>query len=422
MAQASNRLPSSPPNAPSQPPTQQAGPAGSDSRVSEKRTVPWPAIIIAAVTLIPAFIGAIYQFNNNNNADNGSTDAVGLVAWRYTGVKQAVTAPPAVTADGGIVYMAPADGEGIVAVDTETNRLRWAAPLGGASAGPVVAGDLVYVANLTGILFAVDPRSGVERWRATAGGTYEAAPAIVDGTLYIGNRDSHLYALDAVTGQERWRVNTGDWVDTTPAVANGVVYVANNAGTLFALDAATGQERWRLSLGPAGTVHSPAASEDLGIVATVGADGILRVVDAATGEERWTFGPDPASGDNESEIAARTLAGAPAIAHGLVFAGTADARLLAFDAATGEERWHSVGSTLSPGYAPVVAGDTVYVLHAETGLFAFAATDGAPRWIFEAETLGEAFSPLVVAPAGDRVYFGSDRGILRAIEPPDLDS
>ena len=424
MAQASNRLPSKQPSAPSTPPAQQAGPAGSDSRVSEKRTMPWPAIVIAAVTLIPAFIGAIYQINNNNS-DNGSTDAVGLIAWRYTGVKQAVTAPPALAADGSIVYMAPAEGEGIVAVDTETNRLRWAAPLGGASAGPAVAGDLVYVANLTGILFAVDPLSGVERWRATAGGTYEATPAIVDGTLFIGNRDGHLYALDAITGQERWRVDTGDWVDTTPAVANGVVYVANHAGTLFALDAATGQERWRLSLGSAGSagaVHSPAASAGLGIVAAVGVDGILRVVDAATGAERWTSGPDPASGDNESEIAARTVASAPVIANGLVFAGTADARLLALDAATGEERWHSVGSTLSPGYTPVVTGDTVYTLHAETGLFAFAATDGAPRWIFENETLGEFLSPLVVAPAGDRIYFGSDRGILRAIEPPDLDS
>lgn len=413
MAQASNRLPSAPPNAP-------AGPAGPDSRISEKRTVPWPAIIIAAVTLIPAFFGAIYQINNNNNSDNGSTDAYGLIAWRYTGVKQAVTAPPALSTGGDIAYMAPAESEGIVAVDTETNRLRWAAPLGGSSAGPVVAGDLVYVANLTGILFAVDPLTGIERWRATAGGTYEASPAVADGTLYIGNRDSHLYALDAGTGQERWRVDTEDWVDTTPAVANGVVYVANHAGTLFALDAATGQERWRLSLGPAGAVPSPAASADLGIVAAVGADGILHVVDATTGEERWTAGPDPGSGDDESEIAARTLAGSPVIAHGLVFAGTADARLLALDAATGEERWHSVGSTLSPGYAPVVSGDTVYTLHAETGLFAFAAADGAPRWIFEAETQGESLSPLTVDPASGFVYFGSDRGILRAIEPPDL--
>jgi outer membrane protein assembly factor BamB len=70
----------------------------------------------------------------------------------------------------------------------------------------------------------------------------------------------------------------------------------------------------------------------------------------------------------------------------------------------------------------VVSGDTVYTLHAETGLFAFAAADGAPRWIFEAETLGESLSPLTVDPASGFVYLGSDRGILRAIEPPTLDS
>ncbi len=406
---------------PTQPTTPNTAPAPA------KRTTPWPVIIIAAVTVIPAFMGILYQLNRDP-ADDGTTDAAGLLAWRYTGVKQAVTAPPAVSPDGAIVYMAPAEGEGIVAVDAETDRLRWAASLGGATAGPVATGDLVYVANLTGILFAVDPLTGVERWRATAGGTYEAAPTVRDGVLFIGNRDGHLYALDAATGAERWRFDSGDWVDTTPALTNGLVYVANQAGILFALDAATGQERWRQSLGPAGAVPSPAASPELGIVAATGADGTLRVLDAANGAVRWTSGPDPATRDDDASTAAKTIAGPPVIAHGLVYAGTADARVLALDATTGQERWHSVGSTLTPGYAPVVAGDVVYLLHAELGILAFAATDGLPRWLFEGETRGESLSPLTVAPnpsgdpAADVVFLGSDRGILRAIQAPEIDA
>ncbi|MBA3413913.1 MAG: PQQ-binding-like beta-propeller repeat protein [Chloroflexia bacterium] len=123
---------------------------------------------------------------------------------------------------------------------------------------------------------------------------------------------------------------------------------------------------------------------------------------------------------------AATFAGPPVIAHGLVYAGTADARLLALNATTGQERWHSVGSTLTPGYAPVVAGDVVYLLHAELGILAFAAADGAPRWLFEGETRGELLAPLTLAPNptgdpdADILYLGSDRGILRAIQAPAL--
>jgi len=75
--------------------------------------------------------------------------------------------------------------------------------------------------------------------------------------IYIGSFDGRLYALDARTGQEKWSFKTGSRVVSSPAVAGGMVYVGSGDGRLYALDARTGQEKWRfktamMSIPPSG--------------------------------------------------------------------------------------------------------------------------------------------------------------------------
>ncbi|MGI8474877.1 MAG: PQQ-binding-like beta-propeller repeat protein [Thermomicrobiales bacterium] len=46
-------------------------------------------------------------------------------------------------------------------------------------------------------LFAVDERTGAEKWRYAAGYTIETSPVVVDGLVLIGGRDGFL---DAIAG------------------------------------------------------------------------------------------------------------------------------------------------------------------------------------------------------------------------------
>ena len=64
---------------------------------------------------------------------------------------------------------------------------------------------------------------------------FGSSPAIADGVVYVGSEDGRLYALDARTGQEKWRFKTDGAIVSSPAVAGGVVYFASTDGYLYAV-------------------------------------------------------------------------------------------------------------------------------------------------------------------------------------------
>jgi outer membrane protein assembly factor BamB len=107
---------------------------------------------------------------------------------------------------------------------------------------PAVANGIVYVDNANGV-FALDARTGAERWVYRSGDGDNGSPSVVDGTLYFGS--SGLIALNAATGQYKWRHDTGGYIDlSSPAVANGTVYIGATDGNVYAINADTGALRW----------------------------------------------------------------------------------------------------------------------------------------------------------------------------------
>lgn len=75
----------------------------------------------------------------------------------------------AVAIVGETLYLTTIGGDDTVlvqAIDVESRRPRWAMPLAGEPVGsPVIAGDCLYLATRTGVVHAVDRRTGLELWR-----------------------------------------------------------------------------------------------------------------------------------------------------------------------------------------------------------------------------------------------------------------
>ena len=53
--------------------------------------------------------------------------------------------------------------------------------------------------------------------------------------VYISSEDSYLYAVDIKTGQEKWKFKTGDIILSSPSVSGGVVYFGSSDGNLYAV-------------------------------------------------------------------------------------------------------------------------------------------------------------------------------------------
>ena len=98
-------------------------------------------------------------------------------------------------------------------------------------------------------MYAVDVRTGREKWKFKAKLAVFSSPAIADGVVYFGSHDKHLYAVDIQTGQEKWKLEIGWEVWSPPAVADGVVYFGSLDGHLYAVDIQTGQEKWKFEVG-----------------------------------------------------------------------------------------------------------------------------------------------------------------------------
>ncbi len=162
--------------------------------------------------------------------------------------------------DGALYCVRASTGQRVYRFDTGAEVAR----------KPVRSGETLYFANASDYLFAIDRRSGKQKWsvhRTPALGmeiSGHAGPAYdpSTGLVYMAYSDGHVIAYDARDGSEKWtpvdlsaeaEASGGEApryldVDTTPIVdehPNGrVVYVSSYAGGVYALDATSGARVW----------------------------------------------------------------------------------------------------------------------------------------------------------------------------------
>ena len=148
-------------------------------------------------------------------------------------------------------------------------------------ATPVISNGTLYGTVTWGMVFAVDARTGKEKWRwdpqvghqnfppGSAGnpekvrsgpslccGPGNRGVAVYGNKVYVGTLDARLVALDAETGRVIWEARTADKssdysITGAPLVVKGKVIIGNGGGEfavrgyISAYDAETGKLDWR---------------------------------------------------------------------------------------------------------------------------------------------------------------------------------
>lgn len=256
----------------------------------------------------------------------------------------------------GLVYFASDDGF-LYCVDASDGKLKWRFDLGSQgvdrvlpsptapymydylSSSPVVQGEIVYIGSGNGSLYAIDAKSGVEKWHFATRGKIRSTPCVEGERLFIGSWDHHVYALKTDNGQEIWRFDTGGVVQASPAIGDGRVYIGSRNPKVFALDAANGEEVWSYVHEDGSWVESSGVFRD-GFLYIGSSDALtLFAHDAETGKVRWKYRTGGWSWST------------PMIADGTVYVGaisafpyyfegvTLEQGLHAVDLKTGERRW-----------------------------------------------------------------------------------
>ena len=103
-------------------------------------------------------------------------------------------------------------------------------------ASPAVGNTQLYVGDLKGNFYAVDPLTGLEKWRFEADGGIYASAIVVGDTVFFATQRGKVYALDADSGESVWQLSLDAGVNEPMAFADGVLYTRTIDGTLHAIE------------------------------------------------------------------------------------------------------------------------------------------------------------------------------------------
>ncbi len=110
-----------------------------------------------------------------------------------------------------------------------------------------IPGRTINIITMDSSRFFVGDRSNVEycRWTTTFGGSISGGPTLEKGMVYFGACDQYVYAVDGKTGKEKWRFRTDGDIWTSCHVWDSKVIFGSWDCNIYALDARTGKEKWR---------------------------------------------------------------------------------------------------------------------------------------------------------------------------------
>ena len=335
------------------------------------------------------------------------------VAVKAFDAPTAVPGTPTWTAWPSELHDARHSGSATTAGPT-TGKIRWRRNLaGGVTEGAVTGADgTIYVASDAGILHAIDPSTGKDRWtydaHATTKTDLSVSPLVLpDGIILYPTPTARLDALSP-TGHLLWKQSLPA-KPTSPVTANGKrVYVGDDSGAVTAIDVLQGgghKLAWMVKTGAQS--YASAVTNGAGRVYTTSGSSLVSIDDhGATADIAWRADPR----DGQVEVS-------PGLApDGTVVLGTNGSNEWGYQP-DGKLAWHT-GSRAPTYSSPAVThSGLAYVGDHKSRVHVYDVRTGTEVATYEiGQHLTEIWSSNVV-DKDYRVYFAGQNGHVYGVSP-----
>ena len=272
-----------------------------------------------------------------------------------------------------------------------------------------------------GVVFAVNPNGEVtalqgkqKLWTAKVSKTgLSAGIEAAEGMVIVGNQKGQIFALDQKTGEQKWTAQLTGAVLAKSLIQASRVVTLSNDGVVYAHNLATGQQAWTYKLPNVqfslrGTAAPVALDPRTVLISS--ANAYVYALDTLTGMPR--FQRRVALSDGRSDVQKlNDIDGEPTVAGQFLVTTSYQGQVTAMDLATQRVMWSEDASSIQ---RPEVVGNGVFVAQSNGKLTAYEISSGQKLWENE---------QLLNRKLSNPVYFGGDLvvgdldGMLHLLNP-----
>jgi eukaryotic-like serine/threonine-protein kinase len=310
-------------------------------------------VIVDNILYVGARSGSIYALNAQT----------GELIWDYSS-DDWIDATPTVA--GSIVYVPSRDGY-IYALNKDNGNLVWQADIGGPSiSSPLYLDGKIYVGSgvLDKNLKVYDATDGSLLWEYPANQPIHSAPSTDGVGIYFGSNDGRIYAMSKDSNASLW--NSPGYYQTIGSF--GLTAVAVSSGNLYALP---GHDEKKLFLMNAGDgsqtnvsqvfaqsgeaeVSSPIIADDIVYFGMGSSPHTLHALNSDSLSSVWSSSPTFGNNSTQGKISS------PSMANEIMYAGTADARVVAVSS-SGVFAMSDINLSTSSYTSPAISNGMVYI-------------------------------------------------------------
>jgi outer membrane protein assembly factor BamB len=109
---------------------------------------------------------------------------------------------------------------------------------------PVYDKGVLYIAEPSGEVTALDPGTGEEHWSVDTDSPLSGGPGVADGLIALGTLEAELILLNAEDGAQKWRQRVSSEVLSSPVINDGNVVCRTTDGGVSAYSTENGEKRW----------------------------------------------------------------------------------------------------------------------------------------------------------------------------------
>ncbi len=244
--------------------------------------------------------------------------------------------------------------------------------------GPAISGDTIYAAAADGEVVALDRREGDTRWEQDLEIPLSGGVGVYGDSLFLGSSDGDVIRLDAGSGEVLWKTRLNGEILAAPAADGRVVVVHTLDGKLQGLKFDTGDVIWTYDSNmPVLTVRGscpPLLQE--GVIYAGFASGRVVAFDAPAGGMLWEVRVALPQGRSEIERMV-DIDGTMELSDGQLFVASYQGRIMAIEADSGRKLWQQNVSSFS---GVSLGFNNVYVADEDGTVFAYHRTGQGLRW------------------------------------------